>query len=123
MKAHRITLLILDSDGIEPDEITQLLENQRHPNHCITPQVMHIRSAEIEDWSDGHILNQPAENRRGEIQRKLYLNRLFRPSPNPPPQPPQAEQEWTWVEDSLSEPELPDFEMVAFVEDLMRGEE
>lgn len=58
MKAYEITLRIIDLDGIGPQDIRHVLENARYPNHCIAPNVHHIREAEIGEWSDDHPLNK-----------------------------------------------------------------
>ena len=58
MKAYEITLRILDFDGLGPDEIRDVLENARYPNHCIAPKVVSHREADIGGWSDDHPLNK-----------------------------------------------------------------
>jgi hypothetical protein len=58
-KVHKITLLIVDHDGLGAKEIINVLEGQRYPNHCIVPDVMRVESREVE-WSDAHPLNQRA---------------------------------------------------------------
>ena len=72
MRAYKVTLLILDNEGMDPDEITQTLESQRYPNRCLSPEVLSIYGAEVEDWSDEHPLNQPDQRRR-----RMCINRLF----------------------------------------------
>lgn len=56
MDVHRIVLLVVDHDGLGQQEVIDVLENARYPNHCIAPSVMQIDTAEVE-WSDGHPLN------------------------------------------------------------------
>ena len=54
--AHKITLFVLDTDGWGIDGIKHMLENQ-----CkASPQVMEVKSQEIEDWDDDHLLNKIA---------------------------------------------------------------
>lgn len=56
-KIHKVTLLVVDHDGIGADEVVTVLENSRYPNHCMSPDVMAIETREVE-WSDDHPLNQ-----------------------------------------------------------------
>jgi hypothetical protein len=55
-KVHKVTLLIVDSDGLGAEGVTEVLENARYPNDCIGPQVVEIDTREVE-WSDEHPLN------------------------------------------------------------------
>jgi hypothetical protein len=68
-KVHRVVLLIVDTDNIGADEVREVLENTKYPNHCIGPQVMGIETVNVE-WSDDHPLN------RRESQREAF-DRLF----------------------------------------------
>ena len=56
MKIHKIEILIVDMDDVGASEITDIIENTKYPNHCISPQVKKIITKEIE-WSDSHPLN------------------------------------------------------------------
>jgi hypothetical protein len=58
MKAYEITLRIIDFDELGPAEIKSVLENARYPNHCIAPQVIDHREADIGEWTDDHPLNK-----------------------------------------------------------------
>ena len=60
MKAYEVTLHIIDTDGIGAQDIRDVLENARYPNRCISPEVVHIREADIGEWSDDHPLNKNA---------------------------------------------------------------
>ena len=55
-KVYKITLLVVDHDDCGPDDVKEVIENQRYPNHCIHPDVMAIETREIE-WDDRHPLN------------------------------------------------------------------
>lgn len=55
-KIHRVVLLIVDTDNLGADEVVEVLENARYPNHCIGPNVMAIQTREVL-WSDDHPLN------------------------------------------------------------------
>jgi hypothetical protein len=56
VKVHAVMLFIVDHDNLGADEIQEVLENQRYPNHCIRPSVMRIDTREVE-WTDQHPLN------------------------------------------------------------------
>lgn len=58
MIAHKVTILIIDFDRLEADEIRDVIEDTKYPNHCIYPDVYSIESADIGEWSDEHPLNQ-----------------------------------------------------------------
>lgn len=55
-KIHKITLLVVDHDGLSADQVREVLEGTRYPNHCIAPRVMGSKTREVE-WSDEHPLN------------------------------------------------------------------
>ena len=57
MKAHVVTLTIIDFDDIGADEIKVVIENVHYPNRCISPNVVNIETADIGEWHDDHILN------------------------------------------------------------------
>jgi len=57
MKAHVVTLTIIDFDDIGADEIKVVIENVHYPNRCISPDVVNIETADIGEWHDDHILN------------------------------------------------------------------
>lgn len=56
IKVYKIELLVEDFDNNGIEELTTVIENQRFPNHCMSPQVIGHEVREIE-WSDGHPLN------------------------------------------------------------------
>ena len=57
MKVYEVIVRIIDHDGIGPEQIKAVIENQRWPNHCINPTVGNVRSAEIGEWEDDNPLN------------------------------------------------------------------
>lgn len=57
MKAYKVELLIVDHDRLGADKIKSVIENQRYPNHCISPNVMDIKEEDIGEWEDSHPLN------------------------------------------------------------------
>lgn len=58
VKVHKVELLVVDMDGLGAEEVGEVLENARYPNHCIGPTVQAIETREVE-WSDDHPLNGP----------------------------------------------------------------
>ena len=54
---HKVVLLVTDHDGMGQEEVTNVLQETRYPNHCIYPKVMGIETKEI-DYEDSHPLNQ-----------------------------------------------------------------
>ena len=56
MKAHIVTLTIIDHDEVA-GELAAIIENVRWPNHCIDPKVEAIETFDIGAWDDGHPLN------------------------------------------------------------------
>lgn len=58
MKAYKVELLIVDYDGIGEQGIFDAIEETRYPNRCIAPSVMSIKSADIGEWHDDHLLNK-----------------------------------------------------------------
>ncbi len=59
MKVHKVVLMVVDSDDIGAESVTEVIENARYPNHCIGPNVMSIETTEVE-WTDDHPLNRNA---------------------------------------------------------------
>lgn len=57
MKAHKVTLFIIDHDELGADEIKHVLENHKYPNHCMSPDVKSVETVDIGTWSDEHPLN------------------------------------------------------------------
>ena len=60
MKAYKIEILIIDFDEVGADGITDVIENTRYPNRCISPDVKSVESADIGEWYDDHPLNSAA---------------------------------------------------------------
>ncbi len=60
MQVHKITLFIVDHDGLGSDACRETLENANYPNDCINPRVLSAESAEIGRWEDSSPLNRSA---------------------------------------------------------------
>lgn len=58
MKAYKLEILVVDTDGLGAEEIKQVLESTRYPNWCISPSVMKVEERDIGEWDDDHPLNQ-----------------------------------------------------------------
>lgn len=56
-KIFKITLMVADHDKCGIDDIKQIIENQKYPNWCISPNVIDWEER-IVDWSDNHPLNK-----------------------------------------------------------------
>ena len=56
MKVFKVTLMIIDQDGLGEQGVRDVLVDTSYPNDCIAPDVVSIESRDIE-WSDGHPLN------------------------------------------------------------------
>lgn len=65
MEIHKIVLTVLDMDGLGAEEVKNVIENTRYPNHCIAPNVIDVQTRDVGEWSDDHPLNKydtaPAE--------------------------------------------------------------
>lgn len=57
VKVHRVTFFVVDFDELGADGVQTTLENQRFPNHCISPTVLRVETADCGEWSDDHPLN------------------------------------------------------------------
>jgi len=57
MKAHLMTVLIIDFDELGADEAKNELEAANYPNDCLSPYVLEIETKDIGSWADHHPLN------------------------------------------------------------------
>ena len=81
MRAHLLTVLILDHDDVGADQATAEIDNARYGNRCILPRVVHQRTVTVDDWpehDDLHPLNMAdkAPVRQWLREREL-LPRLY----------------------------------------------
>jgi hypothetical protein len=60
-KVYKVTLCVVDTDGIGEDDVCSVLENTRYPNHCIAPRIMAIEERTV-GWHDRHPLNLAGED-------------------------------------------------------------
>lgn len=68
VQVHKVVLLVVDHDEVGAEEVGEVLEHNRYPNHCMAPSVMHVETREV-DWSDDHPLNAGGDTLRGEFGR------------------------------------------------------
>jgi len=59
MKVYKIEVMVVDLDQIGEQEIKDVIEHTRYPNHCIAPKVKNIESRDIGQWHDDHPMNKP----------------------------------------------------------------
>ena len=71
MKVYKLELLILDFDNVG-DDIPNIIENQKYPNDCISPNVISTESREYEWKGDLDPLNQLAT--RDQTFKDLFSN-------------------------------------------------
>ena len=66
----KVTLCIVDFDGLGSDEIRHVLENARYPNQCLNG--LSVKDTEMRevDWTDDHPLNYA--DRKAEAFRALF---------------------------------------------------
>lgn len=55
-KVYKVTLCVVDHDGIGEDELRVVIENTRYPNHCIAPKVTSVETRVV-GWHGQHPLN------------------------------------------------------------------
>ena len=60
IQVHKVTMYVVDHDGLGPEELRVVLENTTFPNRCINPDVEEIRSQTIQ-YTDDHPVNSSAE--------------------------------------------------------------
>lgn len=60
-KVYKVTVMIVDSDELGADGITEVLEHTKYPNWCMSPVVMDTEVREV-DWSDDHPLNMGGQD-------------------------------------------------------------
>jgi len=58
VKAHILTVMVIDFDELGEEDVKSALENTKYPNWCIYPRVVRCRTEDIGEWSDDHPLNQ-----------------------------------------------------------------
>lgn len=68
MQVHKIEIMIIDFDEVGAEGIKEVLENTHYPNRCIDPCVKSIKTVEIREWDDDHLLNR-RETAEAEYQR------------------------------------------------------
>ncbi len=57
MKAYKVTLIVLNFDELDSEDIKFTLEDANYPNDCISPTVVEVQGFDIGEWDDDHPLN------------------------------------------------------------------
>lgn len=68
MQVHKITLTVIDHDGVGIDGVIDAIENARYPNRCIMPNIIASATADCGEWHDDHPLNSSSTS-EAEIVR------------------------------------------------------
>lgn len=58
MQIIKLTVIVVDMDGIGADCVKDAIENASYSNRCIAPEVKSIDVRDIGVWSDTHPLNK-----------------------------------------------------------------
>ena len=66
MKAYKLEVLVIDHEGLGPDEVKLCIENEKY----MMPSVMDIKEVDIGEWSDDHPLN--CRNTKDAEYKKLF---------------------------------------------------
>jgi len=69
VKVHKVEVLIVDHDNIDTEQVKVVIENTTYPNRCISPNVLKVKTKEVE-WSDDHPLNM--RSTKEEAARDLF---------------------------------------------------
>ena len=76
MKAHRVTMIILDFDNVG-EELRDVIENTKYPNRCIAPNVTNIETVELGEWDDSLPINKL--DKMGEEFERLHKQQKDNP--------------------------------------------
>lgn len=53
---HKITVMVVDHEGLGAGGVKQILENQQYPGQCINPTVI-LTETRLVDWHEQHPIN------------------------------------------------------------------
>lgn len=82
MKVYKLTCLFIDFDELGEEQIKDLIEGARLPNHISPPDVMKMESVDIGEWHDDNPLNKKATHeqefyrlfpKRGQEGKELLI--------------------------------------------------
>lgn len=57
MKVYKLTVMVIDFDGIGSGGVKSAIEDTKYPNRCISPHMVGIDERDIGEWDDSHPLN------------------------------------------------------------------
>lgn len=63
VQVHKVTIFVLDMDGLGPKGVAEEFEATRYANHCMSPEVIGMASKWI-DFEDDCPLNQNATHKQ-----------------------------------------------------------
>ena len=75
MKAKLVTMVVIDFENVG-DDITNIIENTKFPNRCISPRVIDVKTEDIGDWNDDHPLNK-WDTYHAEVERLFGSHNRF----------------------------------------------
>lgn len=68
MQVHKLTVYVVDFEGLGAGGVREAIEGADYPNRCIAPTVANCQTREAGDWSDDHPLNR-ADTAHAEWER------------------------------------------------------
>lgn len=72
VQVHKVTIGIIDHDGLGVEDLRSVLQNTHYANRCISPRVLEVETKEV-DWHDRHPLN--ITTTQDEAFRQLFDNK------------------------------------------------
>ncbi len=73
MKAHILTVVILDHDGLGAEGVVEELQSANFANDCIHPKVGKVETFELGEWEDNHPLNQGDTDQLKWLRENAYV--------------------------------------------------
>lgn len=74
VNVYKLTVMVIDHDGIGLGDVISVLKNTRYPNHCISPEVMASETRQIDWGDDSHPLN--FRDKQGQAFKELFAATL-----------------------------------------------
>lgn len=68
MKVFKLICLFINHDDLDDEEVADLINDARYPNHIIGPEIMEMTGVEIGPWEDSNPLNS-SDTQRAEFDR------------------------------------------------------
>jgi hypothetical protein len=74
MKAHILTVVVIDFNELGAEGVVEDLQSTNFANDCIRPKVGKVETFELGEWEDGHPLNQSDTDQLKWLRENPYLN-------------------------------------------------